>query len=193
MKWLHRLFESKAVENSRSQQDLKSDLGDVTLTLLAELGERLEKPLSAEQRQSAEQTLDNTESVLSETVMSPAVITEARQRILRLRQKLSESSLLKKCGGCGSGESDSLEVVRDKNQNRGYLCSACKSEHEHLLQGDSNRFQSKSKRFWMCGSCGYRILEGTKVDIETDQTRKCPNCWASLNITLVNLSGDQPI
>ena len=95
--------------------------------------------------------------------------------------------LLAKCGGCGSDNSSDLEVVRDKNNNQGYLCSSCKREYAALLKRDSIR------RFWMCGVCSFRILAGTKVDAEVDPHSKCPKCGADVNSSLVNLSNDSPV
>ncbi len=97
------------------------------------------------------------------------------------------SGLLPKCGGCGSDQSSALEVVRDKNNNRGYLCSSCQREYAALLKPDSIR------RFWMCGACGFRILAGTKADAEVDPDSKCPQCGEDVNSSLVNLSDDRPV
>lgn len=95
--------------------------------------------------------------------------------------------LLKKCGGCGNDLASALEIVRDKNNNRGFLCSSCKREYAPLLKPDSIR------RFWMCGACGFRILAGTKVDAQVDPHSKCPKCGADVNSSLVNLNNDRPV
>ena len=95
--------------------------------------------------------------------------------------------MLEKCGGCGNDNVAGLEEVRDKNENRGYLCASCMQEYAHLLKPDSIR------RFWMCGACKFRILAGTKVDAEVDPESKCPQCGSNVNDTLVNLSNDQPV
>ena len=102
-------------------------------------------------------------------------------------RKNEEGGLLQKCGGCGSDQSSALEVARDKNNNRGYLCSSCKREYAPLLKPDSIR------RFWMCGACGFRMLAGTKIDAEVDPQSKCPKCGADVNSSLVNLSNDRPV
>lgn len=94
-------------------------------------------------------------------------------------------ALFSKCGGCGADQA--LEMVRDKNNNRGYLCQSCRSEYQGLLQPDSIR------RFWMCGGCGFRILAGTRIDAEVDPESRCPNCGADVNATLVNLNNDRPV
>ena len=95
--------------------------------------------------------------------------------------------MLKKCGGCGADEAAGIEEVRDKNGNRGYLCSSCKREYARLLEPDSTR------RFWMCGDCQFRILAGTRIDAEVDPESRCPHCGADVNATLVNLKNDLPV
>jgi len=206
MKWLRRLFGGKTDEESRSRQQLgasiaqaASSLGDATLTVLTRMEEMIEKPLSPQEQQSVEQSLTDLESTLSTGVVPATQAKDARERIRALREKLSEmkegatagkdqgDALLEKCGGCGSSEVPSLELVRDKNNNRGYLCSSCKNEYARLLQPDSIR------RFWMCGACGFRILAGTRIDAEVDPEGKCPNCSADVNASLVNLSDDRPV
>jgi DNA-directed RNA polymerase subunit RPC12/RpoP/molybdenum-dependent DNA-binding transcriptional regulator ModE len=207
MGWLSRLFGQKSAQESDSRQELassiaqaSSSLGNATLTMLSKMEEMLEKPLSADERQSAEESLSSLESTLSMGVVPASQIKDARERIRKLRQNLSQAKvspaagkkeggggLLEKCGGCGSNETSDLEVVRDKNNNRGYLCSSCKREYAALLKPDSIR------RFWMCGACSFRILAGTKVDAAVDPHSKCPQCGADVNSSLVNLSNDQPV
>ena len=98
------------------------------------------------------------------------------------------SEPLRKCGGCGNESLSELQLVHDKKDNRGYLCTSCKADYEGLLKPDSLR------NFWMCGACGFRILAGTRIDAEVDeQSNKCPNCGADVNLSLVNLSGDRAI
>lgn len=97
------------------------------------------------------------------------------------------SGLLEKCGGCGTSEASELALVRDKNDNRGFLCASCRSEYEHLLQPDSIR------RLWMCSQCHFRILAGTRIDDVVDPEGRCPNCSANVNLSLVNLSNDRPV
>lgn len=104
----------------------------------------------------------------------------------RMQEVLSRGPF-PKCGGCGS-ESAALKPVQDKKNNRGYLCPTCVGRYEGLLSPESVR------NFWMCGVCGYRVLAGTDADASVDQRgNPCPNCKSDVNITLVNLSGDQPI
>lgn len=206
MKWLRRLFGQKDDKESVSRQDLassvaqaSSSLGNATLTMLNKMEEMLDKPLSADECGSAEESLSSLESTLSMGVVPANQVKDARKRIGKLRQKLSQlkaspkapgeggCGLLAKCGGCGSTQTSDMEVVRDKNNNRGYLCSTCKREYAALLKSDSIR------RFWMCGACNFRILAGTKVDAEVDPHSKCPQCGADVNSSLVNLSNDQPV
>lgn len=82
------------------------------------------------------------------------------------------AGVLRKCGGCGSGVSESLELVHDKKQNRGYLCRSCKSRYASLLQPDSIR------NFWMCDRCKFRVLANTDVDARIDEAagNRCPHC-----------------
>lgn len=98
----------------------------------------------------------------------------------------ADDEMLSKCGGCGARSP--LEVVRDKKQNRGYLCAPCRRRFAPLLAPDSIR------NFWMRGACGYRVLAGTEIDARVDEIGGCcPHCNANLNFGLVNLSGDRPI
>ena len=91
------------------------------------------------------------------------------------------------CGGCGAF-SPTLQLVRDKKQNRGYLCRECRTKYARLLQPDSVR------NFWMCAACGFRVLAGTSVDALVDENgNRCPQCSADVNSSLVNLSGDRAI
>jgi hypothetical protein len=96
--------------------------------MLSKMEEMLEMPLSADECQSAEESLSSLESTLSMGVIPAIQIKDARERIRKLRQKLSQAKvspaagkkeqgggLLEKCGGCGSNETSDLEVVRDKN------------------------------------------------------------------------------
>ena len=92
-----------------------------------------------------------------------------------------------KCGGCGSDNAPSLQIVKDKNNNQGFLCPSCRREYAGLLSAGSIR------RFWMCGACGYRILAGTKIDDAVGPESRCPNCGADVNSTLVNLNKDRPV
>ena len=96
-------------------------------------------------------------------------------------------SMLRRCGGCGKRNSSLLRVVTDRKGNRGYLCAERLPEYARLLEPQSIR------RFWMCGSCHFRILAGTRIDAEVDPESKCPHCGANVNATLVNLSGDRPV
>lgn len=206
MNWLHRLFQRHTEGDRDSRQQLPSSiaqasasLGNATLTMLDKIEEMLDKPLSADERQSAEQSLSNFESALSMGVVPADQTKDARERIGKLKQKLSQakgasathadegSGLLPRCGGCGGDQSCALEVVTDKNNNRGYLCSSCKQEYASLFRPESTR------RFWMCGACGFRILAGTKIDAEVDPHSKCPHCGADVNTSLVNLSNDRPV
>jgi hypothetical protein len=95
--------------------------------------------------------------------------------------------LLLRCGGCGSQERPQLDVVLDKNGNRGVLCEQCVSEYLPLLRAGSSR------RFWQCGKCRFRILAGTRMDAAVDPDSRCPHCRADVNVSLVNLSNDQPV
>lgn len=95
--------------------------------------------------------------------------------------------LLLKCGGCGSSLNQDADMVKDKNNNRGYLCSSCRQKYAKLLQPDSIR------RFWMCGGCKFRILAGTEVDAKVDPQSMCPNCGEDVHSTLVNLNNDIPV
>lgn len=91
------------------------------------------------------------------------------------------------CGGCGAFRA-TLELVRDKKQNRGYLCRECQTKYARLLQPESVR------NFWMCGACGFRVLAGTNVDAQVDENgNRCPHCSTDVNFSLVNLSGDHAI
>jgi DNA-directed RNA polymerase subunit RPC12/RpoP len=92
-----------------------------------------------------------------------------------------------RCGGCGVDNAVDLQIVRDKNDNHGFLCSVCRREYAALLKPGSIR------RFWMCGACGYRILAGTKIDDAVGPNSRCPNCGADVSSTLVNLSNDRPV
>lgn len=92
-----------------------------------------------------------------------------------------------KCGGCGSDNAIDLQIVRDKNNNQGFLCSSCRHEYASLLAPASIR------RFWMCGACGYRVLAGTRIDDAVGPASLCQNCGADVNTTLVNLSNDRPV
>lgn len=201
-------FSANSIGSTSSRQELASSvaqaagsLGNAALAMLGKMEEMLEKPLSPQEHQSAEHSLDSLESTLNTGVVPATQTQDARERISRLRQKLlkaTESPAMRKdaeesfaaevrCGGCGSRELLSLEVVKDKNNNRGYLCSSCKKEYGRLLQPESIR------RFWMCGACGFRILAGTKIDAAVDPESKCPNCGGNVNSTLVNLSDDRPV
>jgi DNA-directed RNA polymerase subunit RPC12/RpoP len=95
--------------------------------------------------------------------------------------------ILKKCGGCGNENASDLKGVQDKKQNSGYLCSACQEKYAHLLTPAS------TKRFWMCGECGFRILAGTIIDAAVDPDSRCQNCRTDVNFSLVNLSGNKPV
>jgi DNA-directed RNA polymerase subunit RPC12/RpoP len=92
-----------------------------------------------------------------------------------------------RCGGCGSNNAVDFQIVRDKNNNQGYLCLSCRREYASFLKPGSIRC------FWMCGACGYRILAGTKIDDSVGPDSRCPNCGADVNGTLVNLRNDRPV
>ncbi len=113
MKWLRRLFGGKeeqeqeeeqkqeqeeVEENGASREKLassiaqaSSSLGDVTLMMLDKMEELLDKPLSAQECQSAEQSLDNLESTLNSGVVPPGKVKDALERIRKLREKLSQA------------------------------------------------------------------------------------------------------
>ena len=206
MKWLQRLFGNKTGSGeSRSRQELASSiaeagdsLGNATITMLAKLEEMMAGSLSAQEQEAAAKSLDSLESTLESGVVSPSQVKSGRDRIRSLREKLakmgqSSSSgesetdrVLRKCGGCGSDDAGSLELVKDKNHNHGYLCPRCRSEYESLLLPDSIR------RFWMCGDCHFRILAGTRIDAEVDPDSTCPHCGANVTVSLVNLDNDRP-
>ena len=102
-------------------------------------------------------------------------------------QKVLARGPFPKCGGCGE-ELSTLRLVSDKKGNHGYLCPVCLTKYDRLLKPDSIR------NFWMCGVCGYRVLAGTQIDASVDQLGSpCPQCNTDVNISLVNLSGDQPV
>jgi hypothetical protein len=111
--------------------------------------------------------------------------------VFALSRKSSESpgqsASAVKCGGCGSDNAVDLQIVRDKNNNQGFLCSSCRRAYASLLTPGSIR------RFWMCGACGYRILAGTRIDAAVGPESRCPSCGADVNSTLVNLSNDRPV
>jgi rubrerythrin len=118
------------------------------------------------------------------TQRSPVSADEA-QRIRSAAGRVD--GLLLRCGGCGSQERAQLEVVLDKNGSRGILCEPCVREYLPLLRTGSDR------RFWQCGNCTFRILAGTRMDAAVDPDSRCPNCRADVNVSLVNLSNDQPV
>ena len=95
--------------------------------------------------------------------------------------------ILLRCGGCGSQELARLEVVLDKNNNRGILCESCIREYLPLLRAGSDR------RFWQCAQCTFRILAGTRIDAAVNPESKCPHCGADVNVSLVNLNNDRPV
>lgn len=110
------------------------------------------------------------------------------EELLRIRSAAGKKEgLLLRCGGCGNSESALLEVVLDKNSNRGALCRDCVREYLHLLRSGSSR------RFWQCGKCGFRALAGTKLDAAVDSDSRCPNCRADLNVSLLNLANDHVV
>jgi hypothetical protein len=118
-----------------------------------------------------------------------ASICDAFRRSLRRgpsRQSSRGVSSIK-CGGCGSDNAVDFQIVRDKNNNQGFLCPSCRREYASLLTLGSIR------RFWMCGACGYRILAGTRIDDAVGQDSRCPNCGADVNSMLVNLNNDRPV
>jgi hypothetical protein len=118
------------------------------------------------------------------TERSPADTDELR----RIRSAAGRNDgLLLRCGGCGKQERDQLEVVLDKNSNRGILCAQCVREYLPLLRTGSDR------RFWQCGNCTFRILAGTRMDAAVDPDSRCPNCRADVNVSLINLSNDRPV
>ena len=97
------------------------------------------------------------------------------------------NDLLARCGGC-AGPTEGLEIVHDKKGSRGLLCGFCKTEYAEKLTPDS------PSNFWMCGACNYRVLAGTRADIMVDENHnRCPNCSADVNLSLVNLSNDEPV
>jgi DNA-directed RNA polymerase subunit RPC12/RpoP len=87
---------------------------------------------------------------------------------------------VKKCGVCAG--SDSLEPVKDKRNNGGYLCSGC-SDHAKWLADDS------PYNFFLCTGCGLRILAGSPMDRQS----RCDHCGADLDVHYANLDEDQPI
>lgn len=118
------------------------------------------------------------------------VVPPSLRNVSRKRKNVASSipdDLLPKCGGCGSGRSEQLVIVRDKNMNRGVLCLSCKREYANLLKPDSVR------RFWLCKGCNFRILAGTKIDAEVDPHNQCPKCGEDVNLSLVNLNNDHPV
>lgn len=97
MKWLRRLFGGKGEEARDSKRALASSIaqasnsiGNATLMMLDKMEEMFDKPLSAQERQSAAQSLDNLESTLATGVVSPAQVKDVRKRLRKLREKLSQ-------------------------------------------------------------------------------------------------------
>jgi hypothetical protein len=97
MSWFSRLFGRKTEEESASRRELASKiaqagsgLGNTMLTMLNKMEEMLDKPLSADECQSAEKSLNSLESTLSVGVVPANQVKDARERIRMLRQKLSQ-------------------------------------------------------------------------------------------------------